>query len=721
MDALELAENEIFASLEQFISSEEIDLEIQTSLVSESGLNEKEEHSNENPHTSLNEFEQTETGPEESIVQQFEKKIEEFHVGIAEQYDPDIICDCLKEIRNLLDAYAFPVNNRQWEAYREMGEHCVTVGWEQVLWPALKTARREGRDSEVRELTLCAVEIGKQKEVSSFYSGYLKQGLSKSLDFTMEQLTTARTRRRLQTQKEYMEYQKLVESEEEDMQPHVTSLSSILSEAATALGRLQETGLHSDVEPSDVQTCQPGVKAVELHELAAKKAVEVLEWYGVDAGLPLWSDWSRSADMSALLTEVKVELLDFVVDELSYICQLTTRYLDYAAASVGLIDQGVLFGQLQSFIGAYISLEDLYCRLNITRAIQIAEPMEVQPNVFCSSMVEDTFFLVKKSLERTISTGSDQAIMAIFNRLVELFDPQNEPAEFYKNLQTLKKVEAHVEGVPKCRQAELDLFEALTQAVENDSLQNIDIESIAFQVNSIHVAISSISSMREMMSQYLDSSSPLVRTVLDDFDRILKPYKDLVDHLFGQLSEFSYVQGGLKASLLSTFGKANYELDVSSFEKASISMETIKKLVENITMSNIILKSCKNLMIPEPFHCIIEKVCWKIVESIEGYVKKKKFSEWGALLLQSEIRSLQQNMSNFLVSGTLRPQFERLLLISLLLNLDKPSDIQLHSNVLSLVLMKEEEIKSILLLRNDFLEDMVNSLKIDIYQETALK
>lgn len=45
---------------------------------------------------------------------------------------------------------------------------------------------------------------------------------------------------------------------------------------------------------------------------------------------------------------------------------------------------------------------------------------QVQDGTYVSSMVEDASFLVHKSLRRSVSTRSEQAIMAVCNRVTEV-------------------------------------------------------------------------------------------------------------------------------------------------------------------------------------------------------------------------------------------------------------------------------------------------------------
>ncbi len=53
-----------------------------------------------------------------------------------------------------------------------------------------------------------------------------------------------------------------------------------------------------------------------------------------------------------------------------------------------------------------------------------------------SSMVEDAAFLLLKSLERSVSTHSTQAIMATVNRIADILDPLAPQPSFFSGLQS---------------------------------------------------------------------------------------------------------------------------------------------------------------------------------------------------------------------------------------------------------------------------------------------
>jgi hypothetical protein len=71
-----------------------------------------------------------------------------------------------------------------------------------------------------------------------------------------------------------------------------------------------------------------------------------------------------------------------------------------------------------------IALGPAKCKRGLTasgatfpQAISLGQPTEVAEGVVVSTIVEDVLFILRKSLERAMSTLSDQATMAVGNRV----------------------------------------------------------------------------------------------------------------------------------------------------------------------------------------------------------------------------------------------------------------------------------------------------------------
>lgn len=116
-----------------------------------------------------------------------------------------------------------------------------------------------------------------------------------------------------------------------------------------------------------------------------------------DCELSKWQDRCLSREKN-----MNVQALDFALDELSLMCQIISRYIKFLDSNMDMVLD--LYVRVQQLIGYYVSLEDTYCALNVGKAICIAQPTEIQTRVYVSTMVEDVAFILKKSIDRAIST-----------------------------------------------------------------------------------------------------------------------------------------------------------------------------------------------------------------------------------------------------------------------------------------------------------------------------
>jgi COG4 transport protein len=231
--------------------------------------------------------------------------------------------------------------------------------------------------------------------------------------------------------------------EAEDAHPHITALAAVLGGASACMAALQRVEACHSTTASTVNTTAgattagaadaatgtaaqtlTGAAAAALHSDAAAAAVSVLGWFVADAALQQWqqraqaaasntdstaaaaSSSGNSSSSSKLSPKGGVTLappdpqaMDFLVDELSFACQLCQRYLDFCADEMHLDSTtataapaaaadttssssssssiAALVVQLQVLVGAYVQLEDAYCLLNVKEALRIAEPIEV--------------------------------------------------------------------------------------------------------------------------------------------------------------------------------------------------------------------------------------------------------------------------------------------------------------------------------------------------------
>lgn len=218
------------------------------------------------------------------------------------------------------------------------------------------------------------------------------------------------------------------------LQPHMYAITTILTEATNLIHPL---GCWYNAIPTENRTIQESALL-----LMCQNAICILDqevqtlcsrigtWFIQDREVTdRWMKQitSTSSSSSQQQTLLDIQFLDTILlEELSYVSQLISRYCEFIF-QCGPFDEEKLPSEssvshpislmAQEYIGFYSTLEDYLYNANLQRAVTIAKPVEINDGIFVSSLVEDAFYLSKKTLERARSTKNDQALLTITNRI----------------------------------------------------------------------------------------------------------------------------------------------------------------------------------------------------------------------------------------------------------------------------------------------------------------
>ncbi|CAN0018701.1 unnamed protein product, partial [Discosporangium mesarthrocarpum] len=348
--------------------------------------------------------------------------------------------------------------------------------------------------------------------------------------------------------------------------------------------------------------------------------------------------------------------MDFVIDEIAFICQLCHRYLDFLSDKMGLEEDRLtlFFVELQVLEGAYVQLEDAYCLRTVEEAVRIAVPIEVQEGVRVSSMVEDASFLIHKSLERSVSTQSEQAIMAVCNRVTEVLNPSAQEPSFYGGLKD--GLDHHMlqpddnnnnnnngsrgrggcgeegsagnrQGMSTAEDFSTALARALDEAVEEDEDPSLcggrggrSVEEALVGINSVHVALSSVSAIQDALERYLEASNPLVELMLEEVTRVLRVYRELRDsHVLERLEAvFPPVSTALSKGMRAT----SYALEPEEYECLEADLPSVSAALSALR-GGALGGACRSGLLQGPFEVLVRKLAEKVSSGVVGGALEK--------------------------------------------------------------------------------------------------
>ena len=511
-------------------------------------------------------------------------------------------------------------------------------------------------------------------------------------------------------------------------QPHAAALSRLLGNGSRALIGWQRVSASS---------APPSVIMTTMHEACTARAVEVMQWFLGDHRM-LRDDTAALADMppppprappdgaDGAADASPMLALDKLLDELALVCQIAHRYCRFASdvLAVNMHHQPTtstapsIIALLSQIEGAYIRLEDMYCMDNVRHALAIAEPLETQHSsgVIISSAVTDCFFLLRKCAERAITTLSAQAVVAEFHRTVEMLQPHAPLPSCYDAVcalatTPLKPRDSAASGAPaRGSETQLSATELLLQAVDDDVVGS-SVETLTVAMNSADESASSVRELMTSLRDQLPDASPTVSALLDELAPIASAYDALRDEQAQQLRD-SHL-----ANAFEDFGafaeSCDFRLNSATHESTRAAGADSAPLTERaraLLLEGATLRLCARSMTPGALAALQQSVSSRLVEILTEEMQRWRFTDWGALLLQKDVRLLQTRLSDLAPGHSVRPQFAALSQRVALLNLERPMDVL--DTPLARAVLTDGQVRETLSLRVDFEADAIEALRL---------
>ena len=122
------------------------------------------------------------------------------------------------------------------------------------------------------------------------------------------------------------------------------------------------------------------------------------------------------------------------------------------------------------------------------------------------------------------------------------------------------------------------------------------------------------------------------------------------------------------------------------------------------------LRLCARSMTPGALAALQQSVSSRLVEILTEEMQRWRFTDWGALLLQKDVRLLQTRLSDLAPGHSVRPQFAALSQRVALLNLERPMDVL--DTPLARAVLTDGQVRETLSLRVDFEADAIEALRL---------
>nr|CAI5840793.1 unnamed protein product [Callosobruchus analis] len=356
----------------------------------------------------------------------------------------------------------------------------------------------------------------------------------------------------------------------------------------------------------------------------------------------------------------------------------------------------------------YLRLEQYYMDESIAKAVAMDT---LEPSQQTSSMVDDTFFIVRKCIRRSISTGSLDGICAIINNACRALE--SDYCEVLKG----RLRQGYPSGYLDLTQA----YNVLQTSIQHGRLQSGDTEqsrtAFIIALNNSDSSIEYVDALCDHVLKEIDQALPKMNSrdrgklesCLSGLSSVTASLKDIIDYGMQQLRNAAvkprvhpWVDAFLNVSHHFT------EEELSAYEAGEPFVQTLIMNLETL------LSSFKDILTPSNFDAFTQVLTSEVTQRLEKVVMKSTFNRLGGLVLDKEVRSLAGYITAT-TSWSVRDKFARLTQIATVLNLEQLNEIYdywgNHDGALTWRLTPTE-LKSIMQLRTDFKSDEIKRLKL---------
>ncbi|EDW87946.1 conserved oligomeric Golgi complex subunit 4 [Drosophila yakuba] len=366
--------------------------------------------------------------------------------------------------------------------------------------------------------------------------------------------------------------------------------------------------------------------------------------------------------------------------------------------------------QMQEILSTYLLLERYFMEESVLKAIGLDTYESGQQ---CSSMVDDIFFILRKSIRRALTTQSINGTCAVINNVAACLD-----GDFVSALKAPLKT-GYPSGYIDLAQA----YNAIQTTLQQGKLHSSDADrgraNFLVQLNNADISTEYIETLCQTMEQEIagtfPQTTPVERQLLDSCLTELKAVRDALKATvdFGMQQLRSSVIKPRLNPWINQF--LNYSHNLNEEELAAYEAgETFVQFF--IVQLDGLLNSFKNSLSPRNYDALVSILATEVTIQLERAIKKISFNRLGGLVLDQEVRALGSYLTGA-TSWSVRDKMTRISQIATLLNLDKISELAEYWNPennkeMSSWHLTPNEVRTFLTLRNDFRIEDIKRLQL---------
>ncbi|KAF5297668.1 hypothetical protein FQA39_LY11999 [Lamprigera yunnana] len=373
-----------------------------------------------------------------------------------------------------------------------------------------------------------------------------------------------------------------------------------------------------------------------------------------------------------------------------------------------LINSSDLSRSKHDLLSLYLQLEQYFMEESVSKAVGMDS---TDPSQQTSSMVDDTFFIIRKCIRRTITSGSLDGICAVINIGCGVLE-----SDFCAILRGRLK-----QGYPS---GYLDLTQAynvLQTSIQHGRLQPSDTEQIR---TAFIIALNNADTSTEYVETLCDSVLSDVQkaipnmnsnehgkleSCLSGLSAVTTNLRDVIDYGMQQL-RVSVIKPRI-SPWVDSFLSVDHEFTEDQLSEYEAGESFVQTLIMNL---DSLLSTFKESLTDSNYDGLVKILIGEVTVRFEKVILRSTFNRLGGLVLDKEVRSL----AGYLTSATtwsVRDKFTKLSQIATILNLERITEISDywgdHDGALTWRLTPTE-VRTIMGLRIDFKLDDIQRLKL---------
>ncbi|XP_031553701.1 conserved oligomeric Golgi complex subunit 4-like [Actinia tenebrosa] len=363
--------------------------------------------------------------------------------------------------------------------------------------------------------------------------------------------------------------------------------------------------------------------------------------------------------------------------------------------------------RMQELIGYYIKMEEYFMKETAMKAVRMDYCEADQNGAVTSSMVDDVFFIIQKSVRRSLSSTCVDAVCAMLNHAGAFLS-----SDYRDVLNTEIKSGFPTGSIDLSGVFQGKIQVGLSSTAESDAARKVFLVTL----NNLEVSSENIQKLKkdleiecERNPNLGDAAKLKLESCLSDLFSTSEIFKELLQGGVYQLCN-SAILPRLKP-IIDGFTSINHNITEEEFAYFEVNDPFVQNFITNL---DAVLSSFKGPLTASNYDSLVSFVTTDITTQLEKVVIKANFNRLGALQFDKELRSLVGYLTA-ITQWTIRDKFARLTQVSTLLNLEKVSEIMDYWGANSGPLtwrLTPAEVRQVLGLRIDFRSEDINRLKL---------